>query len=200
MGKHDRVDFNNISNDALKLLSDANKSIRDLAEYERTKPGIAKDYYYEVNEKCMNIIYSMIDEKDKLTGDIYSFDEISFLRNIGIIDGESHKLKKSSKEKVKQFCANMRYSTRDAITKILVIKMALLKTGCIVEDERTCILHRKYDEEPIKDIVTRKMRERPIDYLIYQTPDSNAVPEELSRKGRPGSATNPLIGGGWSPR
>lgn len=202
MRVQDRANFNNICDDALKLISDASRSIRDLAEYQRNNPEMVKSYYHEVNEKCINTIFSMLDEKDKLNGDIYHFDVISFLKKIGVISGNYRKLKKSPREKVDIFCREIhRYQVSDAIEMLLVIKRALLNTGCIVEDEGTCILHRKYEYDVLfSDVINRKMRERTIGYEIYQAPDSNAVPNESTRSGKVGSISNPLSGGGWSPR
>ena len=200
MGKNDTINFSNICDDALRLLSEANRAIKELAECERTKPETVKNMYYEVNSKCLNTIYSMLSEDDKRKGDIQCFDQISFLQNIGVIHGNHYKLKKSGRKKLENFQRDMSYQGRDAIAKILVIKRALLNTGCIVENEDTGALSRKYESNEYSNPIVERMQQMPINYEIYQEPESIKVPDDYISKGRPGSVSNPLSGGGWSPR
>lgn len=77
----------------------------------------------------------------------------------------------------------------------MVIKRALLNTGCIVENEDTGALSRKYESNEYSNPIVERMQQMPINYEIYQEPESIKVPDDYISKGRPGSVSNPLSGG-----
>lgn len=192
------INFNNISNDAIELFSNAYHKIVLLATSEKYDDFIPDQVYMDVEQYCSNVIFSCIQD------DIYDFDEIQFLRNIGIIYGDLKLAKKSHIRKVYNFQTDLRsFITTNSIDRLLLILDCLEKYESIIMIQEIGEVKRKH-ENYIKNRnyqdISKKMRETPIEYTINNNRRDDFTLEEIRRFGYKGSIDNPFLGGGWSPR
>lgn len=126
------VNFSNICDDALNLFSEANHDISTLRNLEKTKTYIEDEIYIKTAQKCSDVIYSCISSKDQNVANIYHFDVVAFLQNIGVIFGDLRYAKKSHVKKIRKI-ENMilfNYAT-NPIQMFLCIVRSLESTGCI---------------------------------------------------------------------